>query len=212
MTYPEDFSKEARARIVNAKVKGQRAFREAESRGMPVPLASAVRYVMAMFHAFLKEACPFGRSGAWGVDHLEELAQKWIYSTILFAESDMGAQGDSFRRMLTESGMGVRSQILALFKLEPEWKFYEDQLIEISDMQASGSEEVGTTIPIRGHRSEIRGWMRDKEITSVKEAANQLHVSESTLKSIMTSKGDVRHSQETVEAILRKIRAPKTGE
>ena len=211
MTYPEDFSKEARARIVNAKVKGQRAFREAESRGMPVPLASAVRYVMAMFHAFLKEACPFGRSGAWGVDHLEEMAQKWIYSTILFAESDMGAQGDNFRRMLTESGMGVRSQILALFKWEPEWKFYEDQLIEISDMQASGSEEVGTTIRIRGYRSEVRAWMSRSGITSVKQAARRLTVSASTLKSIMTDRGEIRHSRSTLEEVLKKMR-PSSGE
>lgn len=168
---------------------------------------------MTVFAAFAKEACNLARSGMWGVDQVELEVSKWMYSTVLFADTDIGIQGERFRHFLTPNGTDIKREILAVLKQEPQWRQYEEDLLEVSEIQ-SAAEKIGTekNIPIRGHHSEIRGWMRTKEISSVKEAARQLHVSESTLKSIMTSKGDIRHSQETVEAILRKIRVFKSGE
>jgi hypothetical protein len=205
MTYPEEFRREARARIVNAKAKAQKAFRDAQNDVPPFPLGAITRYVMTVFHAFAKEACALARAGVWGVDRVETEVSQWMYSTIIFAESEQGVDGFRFRRLLTDNGMAIRSDILALFKLENEWKLYEDELIEISDMQGGGSESLDS-IPIRGHRAQVRDWMKKNGITSVSVAARRLAVSESTLKSIMTDRGRVRHSRETLERVLAQIK------
>jgi hypothetical protein len=47
--------------------------------------------------------------------------------------------------------------------------------------------------------------MRNEGIRSVKKAAKELAVSDSTLKSIMSNRGDVRYSPETLTEILEKI-------
>lgn len=57
----------------------------------------------------------------------------------------------------------------------------------------------------RGYRAEVRAWMRNEGIRSVKKAAKELAVSDSTLKSIMSNRGDVRYSPETLTEILEKI-------
>jgi len=59
--------------------------------------------------------------------------------------------------------------------------------------------------PQRGYRLQIRAWMKDHDISSVKVAANRLAVSESVLKSIMTTKGKIRHSYETLQKVLKAI-------
>jgi hypothetical protein len=143
---------------------------------------------------------------------VETEISKWIYSTILFAESEQGVDGFRFRSLLTGTGTTVKSEMLALFKCEPQWKLYEEELIEISDIQGSPSSTESDPVPIRGYRAEVRGWMKQTGFTSVGDAARYLGVSESTLKSIMTSKGDIRHSRPTLDSVLMKVRSVRTGE
>jgi hypothetical protein len=47
--------------------------------------------------------------------------------------------------------------------------------------------------------------MKREGISSVQKAAKKLAVSDSTLKSIMSNRGDVRYSPETLAEILAKI-------
>lgn len=65
--------------------------------------------------------------------------------------------------------------------------------------------KMGNKPARRGYRNEIRKWMADNEITSVDRAARRLNVSESILKSIMSSVGRPRYSAETLEDVLKKI-------
>jgi len=60
----------------------------------------------------------------------------------------------------------------------------------------------------KGYRAEVRAWMKHEGIRSVEKAAKRLAVSGSTLKSIMSNKGDVRYSHATLTAILKKIGYP----
>jgi hypothetical protein len=136
MTYPEDLSRQARARIVHAKVKARQVYLDSLSDPSAFPLGIMTRYIMTVFAAFAKEACSLASSGVWGVDRVEIEASKWIYSTVLFAEEDVGIQGERFRSFLTESGMGIKSEILATLKQEPQWRHYEQDLLGVSEMQA----------------------------------------------------------------------------
>ena len=59
--------------------------------------------------------------------------------------------------------------------------------------------------PRRGYRDPVRAWMKQKEILSVKAAARKLGVSESTLKSIMTNRGEIRYNDQTLAKVLEVI-------
>ena len=58
---------------------------------------------------------------------------------------------------------------------------------------------------IRGYRREVKAWMVQNEIKTQPLAAERLGVSYAILKSIVTSKGKVRHGRDTLTAVLKKI-------
>lgn len=59
----------------------------------------------------------------------------------------------------------------------------------------------------RGYRKEVRQWMESKRLRTVPEAARRLGVGRDTLKSIMSSKGEKRYSDDTLNDVLEKIGA-----
>jgi hypothetical protein len=73
--------------------------------------------------------------------------------------------------------------------------------------------ETKATAPTRrGYRDHIRGWMKLHGIRTIAIAAKRLGVSESTLKSIMTTKGEIRYSPDTLARILKETNYQKNGE
>ena len=64
----------------------------------------------------------------------------------------------------------------------------------------------------QGYRDHIRSWMKLKNIKTVELAAKHLGVSSSTLKSIMSSVGQVRYSPETLATVLSKTQYKQVGE
>ena len=78
-------------------------------------------------------------------------------------------------------------------------------------VQASTDAEVklkATILPAlrRGYRREIRAWMKVNGLKTNAQAAKALGISESTLKSIMSSVGERKYGPETLQAVLEKIR------
>jgi hypothetical protein len=57
----------------------------------------------------------------------------------------------------------------------------------------------------KGYRAEVFAWMKRKNINTVDLAAKRLAVSESTLKSIMSSREIVRYSSATLKRILDEL-------
>jgi hypothetical protein len=62
----------------------------------------------------------------------------------------------------------------------------------------------------RGHRREVREWMKDAGIKTIEVAAKRLAVSRSTLVSIMSDKGQKRYSESKLKEVLRKIGIKET--
>lgn len=106
-----------------------------------------------------------------------------------------------------------------------------DQLIKETDL-GEGSVDLGGTLPAtlralrtaaqqiddlyqerlqssmqprRGFRKEIRKYMDNHGLTTIKEAAVHFGVSTSALKSVMSEKGQKRYSVERLQGILKKI-------
>jgi hypothetical protein len=59
--------------------------------------------------------------------------------------------------------------------------------------------------PRQGYRTEVRKWMKDKQVKTIEDAAKRLHIGSSTLKSIMTSRGKKRYGEQTLKDVLEKI-------
>ncbi|HWB83882.1 MAG TPA: hypothetical protein VG675_07060 [Bryobacteraceae bacterium] len=59
----------------------------------------------------------------------------------------------------------------------------------------------------RGYRTEVKAWMDREKLGTISEAARALGISESTLKSIMSDRGEPRYGAETLNSVLAKIRA-----
>jgi hypothetical protein len=80
-----------------------------------------------------------------------------------------------------------------------DWEFEGfRRLTTLSPPPEREEEPVG-----RGYRDHIRRWMKDSGILTVEEAARALGVSKSTLKSIMSERGEVRYSAQTLDGVLK---------
>jgi hypothetical protein len=93
------------------------------------------------------------------------------------------------------------------FEESSEWLLSQDILLRVAEAQEAGAvnadAEVLTRLTRRrGYRAEVRRWMARKDLKTVAEAAKWLGVSGSTLKSIMTDRGETRYSQETLDRVL----------
>lgn len=57
----------------------------------------------------------------------------------------------------------------------------------------------------RGYRTEIDEWMKREGLTSLDQARRRLGISKDTLKSIRSSKGEKKYSDETLAKVLKQI-------
>ena len=70
----------------------------------------------------------------------------------------------------------------------------------------TGAVPAGRPLALRcGYRPEIRQWMTRRNLRTNAQAARELTVSVSLLKSIMSTKGKKRYADETLKRVLEKI-------
>jgi|ERR1017187_418447 hypothetical protein len=144
----------------------------------------------------------------------------WTFSTFPFP-GGLGLTSDEFWHMTSR-------EWLARYRV---WKFYHDGRPAKSDRSTTvaglNSQPAGASAlevkleapaPVaavapaskpgarRGYRAEVREWMKLKELRTIPAAARRLAVGVDTLKSIMSDKGDKRYSDDTLKAVLEKLR------
>ena len=91
-------------------------------------------------------------------------------------------------------------------KNSPEWEEYEDERLEVANLQAQGRRTgQAEPAPRRGYRVEVRAWMKNKDVDTTPQAAKTLGVGESTLKSIMSDRGEIKYGQSTLDKFLKNI-------
>ena len=74
--------------------------------------------------------------------------------------------------------------------------------------KAVGDALAGPAVEQRkGYRAEIKAWMVAEGLDGIPAAAKRLGVSETTLKSIMSTKGERRYGEDTLERVLKTIGA-----
>ncbi len=78
--------------------------------------------------------------------------------------------------------------------------------VELGVLEAEGNLSQPTRAATRrGYRAEIRAWMKAVGVKTNADAARRLAVSVDTLKSIMSTKGNKKYSDETRNSVLKKI-------
>jgi hypothetical protein len=209
---PAEFSAQASANIMKAQVIANRAITESAGkpsrslfRGAPPDKGWLVlEWVMTVFSAFASGACGLGKQGTWTADNVDRETRRFLYNLLVFASYKYDRREFSVPLMIDYRNRSITPQYQAVIEESPEWKQYQNELEEVATLQSRG-ETISTMEPMRGYRLQVQAWMLCEKISTVPEAAKRLGISHSTLKSIMTNRGEIRHSRETLERVLKVI-------
>jgi hypothetical protein len=89
------------------------------------------------------------------------------------------------------------------------WKYHRDDMHPTAGTSKCSPKRPPADNTVRrqrrGYRAEVQKWMRDHSIRTIPQAAQRLGVGFDTLKSIMSSKGEKRYSDDTLSDVLKKI-------
>jgi PP-loop superfamily ATP-utilizing enzyme len=84
------------------------------------------------------------------------------------------------------------------------WKRLDGHNAKVSDSQGHAGSKKAPVVR-RGYRSEVLAWMKRTGMENIRQAAKRLGVSVSTLKSIMSERGQQRYGPDTLDEVLKKI-------
>lgn len=147
--FPVDFSKEARANVIKAEIRASRAVADEGASVQPAlqrarfgseslgKAATVVQYIMTVFAALAHEACELGKTdGGWAVDVVDSQVRELLRLTTIYALWKYGYVG-YYLPKLTDQGW-ISAEAQALFEKTDEWKQYQNVVLEIAHIQASG--------------------------------------------------------------------------
>ena len=211
MQYPEDFSVESRASVTAEKLRAGREYDRAREhpRANNFDLERDLRkYILRQFAAFVREAGKLGLCGAWQVDEVEKSSLEFLRLATIAAVHEKGH--DKYGRDLGGSwidnwGGSIASAVRREFEKSEEWRQFQDTLLQVAENQAKPTfvqSETERTKGRRGYRAEVKAWMNQEGLATVAEAAKFLGVSVSSLKSMMSDRGERRYSEETLTRVL----------
>jgi Uri superfamily endonuclease len=208
MEYPKDFPPESRAAVAAEKLRAARDFDQMlEDLRRSADIGEQVRkYILRQFLVFVREASKLGKRGIWHVDHLQNAAMEFLRRATIDAVYDKGG-GRLHGEWVSHFDGSLNSEIKRHFEKSSEWRQYEDMLLQVAEAQEAGAaqgdaEGLTESGRKRGYRAEVRQWMLRQKVEKVSEAASRLGISESTLKSIMSARGERRYSAQTLDRIL----------
>jgi len=175
--YPPDFPEDSRAAVKLEEIRAARQFSE-KSKDTPERNLRAMLLVCAM-----RPALAFAREMIqlrWGADRIDSRVRDFVQDALSWV--DLPTNTD--------------------FEASAEWREYQDALL---GMEASEETTAGATGKERGYRAEIQAWMASMQLENLDQASRRLGLSKSALKSIMSTKGKPRYSQETLKRVLTEI-------
>lgn len=204
--HPREFPESSQTCILAELVQGGRDFERAkqETRGTAEVEALLRTYILRVFIVFVREAAQLGHKGIWSATNIDAQARKfldWLTSHCYY-QKGYDRAGQRLSDWISHIDGSIRRDVRREFERSPEWTRYEDILLEVSNAQATKSGRRAQ----RGYRTEVRQWMTRKGLKTIAAAAVQLRVSVSTLKSIMSERGEPRYSEDTCQQVLDTIR------
>jgi len=209
MQYPEDFPHKSRAAVAAERLRAGNDFDQAlEHLSRDADIEDQIRkYILRQFLVFVREVSKLGKAGIWPVDRVEGDALEFLrHATIDAVYSKRPWLGD---RWISRMSGQLTSEILRQFEKSPEWHQYRDMLLDVAEAQeagtAVGAKDLTGFGRRRSYRAEVHEWMAGQKIKTAAEAARRLAVSESALKSIMSSRGIRRYGEQTLNRVLKAV-------
>ena len=150
MDFPNDFSQQAKAKVVLAEIKA-RAFVEKGSIAFShVPgiiehaeTALVFQYIATVFAAFAHECCELGRSGLWDTVRVDREARSGLRSIALGVCETFDSQEYHLPEMFSSRDGALAPKIQRVLEATPEWAKYRDELLEVAETQSLPS--IGVT-------------------------------------------------------------------
>jgi hypothetical protein len=151
MRYPPDFPPESRARVEAEKIRAGRDFDSAKQSAEWTRDVEALlrKYILRMLLTFAKEAQD---RRLWPVDRMDKLCREFLRLATIDAYYEKGYD-TSGRRLSTMSSHlngAILSEVQREFEKTPEWKQYQDALLEVAQAQsATGApQNSGAAVPM----------------------------------------------------------------
>ena len=130
--YPVEFTAEARANIVAAKIRADIEFMAIP--GMPV--LSVLAWILPVFAAFAREACDVARTGIWTVDKADRHARECLRLLTIEAQYKFRSQSFDVPDLIGDSE--ILPEIQRTIESEHRWKAYQRELLEVAQERGSG--------------------------------------------------------------------------
>jgi hypothetical protein len=140
MDYPEEFSKQAKARVTGAIAEAVSALilQKGVKTGFLNPAGPALEYAASVFYAYSCEACDLGCSCVWDVDLVDKKVRDVIHSVVIDARTECRHYGVDLPIFDLFDSRGLSSHFWVHFKAMPAWQHYQVRLREIAKIQSEG--------------------------------------------------------------------------
>ena len=145
--YPEEFSRQARARIEAEKLKARNQLEQQRNQvpwsggylPRPADEENLRKYILRVFLVFAQEACKLGSRAQWTVDRIRSEADEFLRRFTIEAYSNEGydKQGRKLPKM-TDYG-SIKEEVRWAFKESAEWHQFEQELLAVAEQQTRGS-------------------------------------------------------------------------
>jgi len=172
MEYPQEFSVQARARVVAKQLKATRKLEQIQTKEPPEGWAenrldecAFYAYILRVFLAFAHEACELGRQGTWPVDRIRKKANDFLREFTIEAYYEKGCDrfGNRFREMIDNHDGSLLPELERYFHQSEEWHQFEKALSAIAKRPPAPSD-------LPGHPSKPES--SDGAVPTVDEAVN----------------------------------------
>ena len=155
-----------------------------------------------VFYAFAEQVCELGSSHIWSGQRMRVEIENYLASVAMHYH-DRFVPTDTQIRDKCEN----QPRIVQSIKDLPEWRDLQERMKQIAEShgEAISPKPAVALNTRRAYRPEVHAWMKAKGIQTISAAAERIKVSQSVLKSIMSSRGKRKYSDETLAEVLRRI-------
>ena len=215
MEYPRDFPEHLKRPVDAAIHSAEIAFIDAKQlivahRFQYEAERLILRYIESVFFAFAAQVVEAGKEGLWNGERIRKALPEFLddlgHHVWFDKHPDPGAYhaSEQFKKTLEKESRDWKG-----------WRAVHEGLKEVAELPEPSREIGGPAIHVkpdhRGYAKQIWQWIEREDLETVECAARRLHLSKSALKSMMSSKGKPRYSQETLDRVLREINHEKEG-
>ncbi len=157
--YPEEFSRQARARIEAERLKARKQLKQQRNQvpwsggylPRPADEKNLRKYILRVFLVVAQEMCKLGLQGLWTVDRIRPEVEEFLRRFTIKAHSDEGydKQGRKLEEMTDYYG-SIKEEVWWAFKESAEYHQFEQELLAVAEQHARHSPQARDEAEVTG--------------------------------------------------------------